>query len=180
MPDLFECLIDESPDMAWIVFDWNYRYKVCRGPLHERLGYHREKMEGRTLYEVLGADSWDLLEPLYERALHGESFVTEFQGTDWPDVTFWVHFAPVHIDGLVQYGMAIVKDATRERQIIERKAQLKNIEFIDKTRDLLHAAIISHIEAIEDKAPRHELMHSANKLNKIINSLEKQAHANTV
>jgi diguanylate cyclase (GGDEF)-like protein len=64
------------PDVSLLLFDANLRFVFCDGSSLRRRGYTPAQMEGRTVREVLGARA-EMLEPMYQRALAGETLAFE-------------------------------------------------------------------------------------------------------
>jgi hypothetical protein len=70
------------PDTSVAVFDRDLRYLLAVGPAVSDAGYDASAMPGRRMEDVLPADRWRALGPLYRGALAGRSASLEVKGHD--------------------------------------------------------------------------------------------------
>ncbi|HEY1479889.1 MAG TPA: EAL domain-containing protein [Gaiellales bacterium] len=116
------------PDVSLFIFGPDLRYRFCEGSSLRSLGFEPAEMEGMTLREVLG-DKADALEPMYRRALAGESleFETVSEGRRYS-----VRAAPTRGgNGEITGGSLLSLDVTErydsERAVRESTARLDRI-----------------------------------------------------
>jgi diguanylate cyclase (GGDEF)-like protein len=101
------------PDISLFLFDHDLRYLFCEGSSLRLNGFAPEEMEGLTLRDVLGAGA-DELEPMYRRALAGETL--EFE-TGRGERRYSVRAAPTRDDaGRIVGGSLLSIDVT-EREL---------------------------------------------------------------
>jgi PAS domain S-box-containing protein len=110
---LYRTVVENLPDTAVIMFDRNLRFVVADGPVMPRSGFSREKMLGRTLFEVLPPDRYDSLVPLYGRVLAGESLQSERESEgNYYDS----RFVPViDSNGQITHGLIVIEDVTARK-----------------------------------------------------------------
>ncbi|CAA9463341.1 MAG: hypothetical protein AVDCRST_MAG65-4, partial [uncultured Solirubrobacteraceae bacterium] len=65
------------PEAAVFVFDTEMELRHADGAALRRAGFVPAALIGRQVPEILGADEWASVEPLYRRALDGETFDTD-------------------------------------------------------------------------------------------------------
>ena len=137
---LYRTLIHNFPNGMVQLFDHNLRYLFTAGQDLASLGMSREQFEGKTLWEVMPPETATLLEPLYRRALEGESLSQELP---MGDRTYMVQAVPVRNDqehvfaGLVftqnmtarkHMEAALIKARDElESRVQERTAQLADV-----------------------------------------------------
>jgi PAS domain S-box-containing protein len=79
---LYRAIARHFPDGAIYIFDHDLRFRVADGDAAAMLGYHREGLEGHTIWEATDEQTWRILEQRYPRVLAGESlhFETPHKG----------------------------------------------------------------------------------------------------
>lgn len=160
--EILEKVLDSLPDLAIIVIDKNYRYKFARGPLNQRLGYTRERMEGKTMYEVLITDYWDLLEPFYERVFNDESFTSQFDG-EGDNADFFCRFLPIkNKENEIEYALVVAQDMIELNKEIYKKADKLKSDFSNRLTNALYKTTVNLIDNIQNDVPKSELLKSAN------------------
>ncbi len=101
---------------ALMLFDTDLRYRLVGGARLEAIGWTREQLEGRTIWEAFPAATAAQLEPSYRAALRGDqaSFDMPFE-----DRTYHVEVVPVRRgdDDVVVAGLSSTCDVTIERVI---------------------------------------------------------------
>lgn len=113
----YRTLTRNFPNGAVILFDRELRYTLADGTGLAAAGLSKEKVEGRTLWEVSPPEASVLLEPRYREALAGSASVFEVtrQGR-----THEIHVLPIRDDqGNVVAGMSVSQDITARKQAQE-------------------------------------------------------------
>jgi len=137
---LYRSIAQNFPDGAVYIFDRDLRFIVAEGQALEFIGYSREELEGKTIYD-LDEETQKLLEKRYNRVLAGETlqFETEYRGR-----FFLSTYKPVFNElGRVEEGFVIAHDIT-EHKVAE--------EALRKSQEELHNKL-NEIEAIYRSAP---------------------------
>lgn len=113
-------LIQNFPNGAVALFDHDLRYVLIEGKALQTLGFSKEGLQGKTLWEAWGEVSPETVrtaEPAYRAALRGESTTTE---RHFGDRTFLVQLVPVESEsGDVIAGMMVALDITDRKQAEE-------------------------------------------------------------
>lgn len=113
--DMYRALAKNLPNMAVLLFDHDLRYIIAEGQALEEMGYFRDNMEGKTIWEVLSLDRAEALIPYYHAALNGD-----IHSFDWNSNGryYEVQTLPIkHSDGEVIAGMFIIQDVTRHKVV---------------------------------------------------------------
>jgi len=111
---LYRTLVENFPNGIVTIFDSDYRYLVVGGTKFDELDISASDLEGSTLTEVFPPENAEMLKPLYDAALTGESNITEIT---FQDRYFRLHVLPVHDDdGDVVAGMTMSQDITDQKQ----------------------------------------------------------------
>ena len=136
---LYRTLASNIPNGAVALFDRELRYIVVDGAgVLDAAGGSKEFLVGKTIREVLPADTWQLLEPLYRAALEGRTASAE---VPFRRRIYFVHTLPIPGEnGGIPMGMVMALDITArklaeeevrrmnndlERRVAERTAQLE-------------------------------------------------------
>src|SRR4051812_22367421 len=98
------------PGMAVLVFDGDLRVRHAAGQALERHGWMPERMEGRTLAEVVAPQLLAEFEPHYRAALAGE--VVRFDHRSRDGSVYRNDIAPMLSEGEVVGGVLIARDVT--------------------------------------------------------------------
>ncbi|WP_276412952.1 PAS domain S-box protein [Haloarcula halobia] len=129
----YQTLVDRFPNGLVTLFDEDYRYQVVGGRGFDELERSVDDLEGRCLEEAFSSEAVDILKPLYQQALDGESNTVE---VTFQDRVFKSHVAPVRDDeGSVFAGMSLSQDITEQKQ---RERDLETAR--QRYRTLLKAA----------------------------------------
>jgi len=102
------------PNFAFLLFDHDLRYTVATGILLRRMGFSTDRLEGRTLREIISPEVADWLEPAYQAALTGAEIHLE---QEIAGIIVSVHCLPVRNEnGEITAGMVLAEDITDEKQ----------------------------------------------------------------
>ncbi len=139
---LFRLIARNLPGGAIAVVDRDLRYVAVDGPLLEKLGLTRERMEGRLVREALTEPPRSIVEARFSTAVGGETASHE---TDYPDHTVWSQYVPLrdeegHVVGAMNLALDITERKADRRTLEEREAELRLI--VDS-----QPALISYIDS---------------------------------
>jgi PAS domain S-box-containing protein len=110
----YRILAANLPDSAVLIFDHNLRYVLADGPELAATGYLKEKIEGRTLYEVVSSSFAEQVEGNIRAVLSGRRFSAELP---FRDRIYVCHYIPLIDDcGAVKYAMVLLHNVTAQRQ----------------------------------------------------------------
>lgn len=79
---LYRTLASNFPNGAVMLFDRELRYTLAEGTELAAVGFSKELMEGKTIWEIFPPEFCCAVEPNYRAALAGETVVTEFTYSD--------------------------------------------------------------------------------------------------
>jgi PAS domain S-box-containing protein len=136
----YRTLVQHFPNGAVLLFDHDLRYILAAGQALAPLGYSSQKLEGKTLSEVVPPEGRALLEPLYQAALAGQpqSYDLTVRGRHYATQVHPITGA----DGEIQGGMVVSQDITdrvRAGQALQRTAdRLTALHAIDRAILDLH------------------------------------------
>jgi PAS domain S-box-containing protein len=119
---LYRTIIENFPDGAIYVFDHDLRFRVADGQALKTLGYSRESLEGKTIWEINDEEISKILEQRYLKILAGEShhFETPLKGR-----IFSSSYVPIRDENKkVIAGMVVSQDITERRRIEKALQQL--------------------------------------------------------
>jgi two-component system sensor histidine kinase UhpB len=112
----YRILAENYPDSAVFLFDHDLRYMIVGGEALYKMGFSKQDMEGKTLFEVLPAKHTEGLEPLYRSALAGETVQSLRQ---YKEGYYDVIMKPVYDeDNNIICGMVVSTDIT-DKKIVE-------------------------------------------------------------
>ncbi len=121
---MYRTLARNLPNTAVMLFDHDLRYLIAEGPALATQGY--QGVEGKLMPEALPANVVKLVEPLYRRALAGETVQFEFPPQPYP-LVFDCTLLPLRNDaGTIYAGMLVVRDVTedhRKTQALQQYAE---------------------------------------------------------
>ena len=80
--DVLQSALASIPNVSVIVFDTEMRIRALHGTALQRHGYVHERMLGQRMRSVMPVPLWQRLEPLYARALAGETVTFEQASLD--------------------------------------------------------------------------------------------------
>jgi diguanylate cyclase (GGDEF)-like protein/PAS domain S-box-containing protein len=109
--------------LSIVFFDLGMRILAVHGGAVGRHGYDPERIVGRRAPDVLPAQAWEVLGPLYTRALTGETVTIEIPSHDGSAI-YETTFQPVRDnDGALIGGMATSRDVTGQRAVEAQLAE---------------------------------------------------------
>jgi PAS domain S-box-containing protein len=164
---LYRSIAQNFPEGAIYVFDHDLRFLVADGQALKTMGYTREGLEGKTIWEATDPETCRILEQRYPRVLSGESLHFETQLKGWVFSSSYVPVRDAH--GKIIAGMVVSQDITErkkaeqalhhlnetlERQVAERT------ELAEARAKQLQSLAVELIEAEEKERWRiSELLH---------------------
>jgi PAS domain S-box-containing protein len=110
----YRILAANLPDSAVLIFDHDLRYVLADGPELAATGYLKEKIEGRTLYEVVSSAFAEQVEGNIRAVLSGRRFSAELPFGDRIYVCYYIPLVDDH--GVVKYAMVLLHNVTAQRQ----------------------------------------------------------------
>ena len=122
----YRAIANNFPDGALCLFDFNLRFIISDGKGLKLLGLSKEKMEGKTIFEVFSPDVSERTEEYYINALKG---IPQNIETSISDKIFLNHYLPVKLsDSRIICGMLMIQDITKfknaETKLKQQTAQL--------------------------------------------------------
>lgn len=108
--------------LSILFFDQEMRIRAVHGGAVQRHGYDPDRLVGRRAPDVLPAQAWADLGPLYTRALLGESFTIERASHDGAHV-YETTFQPVRRGERIIGGMATSREVTAHRRAEAGRAE---------------------------------------------------------
>ena len=112
--DEYRAVVRSLPNGFAVLFDQDLRFRLADGDALEAFGLTGRAMEGRTVREVFEPEIAAELEPLYRRALGGESVGWDRRRGDR---IFRLRAGPVHdVSGRVFAGTVVCYEVTAERR----------------------------------------------------------------
>lgn len=138
---LFRLIARNLPGGAISVVDPELRYVAVDGPVLEKLGLSRDRMEGRLVGEALSEPPRSIVESRFRRAIDGEKASHE---TAYLGHTVWSQYVPLkdendRVVGAMNLALDITERKAARRELEEREAELQLI--IDS-----QPALISYID----------------------------------
>jgi PAS domain S-box-containing protein len=119
---LYRTLVDNFPNGAVVLFDHDLRYLLVGGLGLASLGLSKNKMEGKTLWEILPPEVCEIVAPLCRQALAGESVVGE---VPYSDRLYMTHHIPVRDEqGKVIAGIIMTQDITEQKKAEQERDRL--------------------------------------------------------
>jgi PAS domain S-box-containing protein len=110
----YRILAANLPDSAVLIFDHDLRYVLADGPEIAATGYVKEKVEGRTLYEVVPSAFAEQVEGSIRAVLSGQRFSAELPFGDRIYAYYYIPLVDDH--GMVKYAMVLARNVTAQRQ----------------------------------------------------------------
>jgi PAS domain S-box-containing protein len=126
---LYRTLASNLPASAVFLFDRDLRYELCEGQAIASMGFTKDTLEGKTIWEALPPETCAKVEPLYRATLAGQEIVTEMICGSH---TYTVHIIPVHNEQQeIVAGMVLLQNIDERKQSEETvQRQLGEIEAI--------------------------------------------------
>jgi PAS domain S-box-containing protein len=178
---LYRTLASNFPNGAVMLFDRDLRYTIADGASLSAHGMSRDRVEGRTLYEVLPHERAVVLEPLYRAALDGISNIIELASGDR---IYQTHFLPVKNEqDEIFAGLVVSQDITElkraQQALVEERAQLAR-RVAKRTADLSAAnAELARAARLKDEflaSMSHELRTPLNAILGLSEALQEQVY----
>ena len=124
---LYRQIARNVPNSAIMIFDKNLRYVLAEGSLIGIISPPKEKLEGKTIYEVTDSAIIRDREERYKSVLEGHSQLEQF---DENDRSLLTNALPIKDDmGNIIYGMVIILDITdlkhAQKELEEKASNLK-------------------------------------------------------
>ena len=111
----YRTLVDHLPDTAVAIYDREFRNTYIGGSMCDQLGWHSERIRGRTLDEVLGPDEAESWKARFRAALAG--IPNEMSYTSSTGVELQIKIVPVHDeDGEAVGVMTVSHDVSESRR----------------------------------------------------------------
>jgi PAS domain S-box-containing protein len=134
---LYRAIAENFPGGAIYIFDRDLRYRVADGEAMKTLGYSREALEGKTIWEATDKETCHLLEQRYPRVLAGESlhFETLLKGR-----VFSSSYVPIRNEqGHIFAGMVVSHDITEQKLAMESLRQ--RAEEVERLLEVVPVAV---------------------------------------
>ncbi|MGQ9907842.1 MAG: GAF domain-containing protein [Candidatus Flexifilum sp.] len=150
------------PDGALALFDRDLRYILVDGTALNEVGFNKEMMEGRTLYEVFPPEMVSVSEEPYRRVIAGESFVFE---TGFAGNTYQTTAVPIRDEaGEVVYGLMLTQNITErkraEADLNKRAVELQTVAEIARAASTERDIDRLLQEVVELTKDRFDLYHA--------------------
>src|SRR5207245_8091827 len=155
---LYRTVASNIPSGAVGLFDRELRYVVLDGAgVLDAAGVSKEALVGKTIGEVLPADTWALLEPLCRSALEGRTANGEVPSRGR---TYFIHTLPIPGEnGEVSMGMVMALDITARKpaeevvrgmhEDLERRVAERTAELEDAYHHL--QALSAHLQSVRER-----------------------------
>lgn len=121
----YRMLAGNIPETDMYLFDRNLKFIIAEGSEMKKFNLGKDDFEGRTIYEVLDAETRNILVPLYESAINGKEMSTEYQykGND-----YLISLLPLkNSEGETYAGMAIAQNITKDKQVSDNLKKAKEL-----------------------------------------------------
>jgi PAS domain S-box-containing protein len=134
---LYRAIAENFPEGAIYIFDQDLRFRVADGKAIQSLGYSKESLEGKTIWEATDAETCRYLEQRYPRVLEGESlhFETQLKGR-----IFSSSYVPIRDDhGNITAGMVVSHDITERKRVEEalRESEARYRELVQNANSAI-------------------------------------------
>jgi PAS domain S-box-containing protein len=134
---LYRAIAENFPEGAIYIFDHDLRFRVADGKALKTLGYRKEELEGKTIWEATDVETCRYLEQRYPRVLAGESlhFETQLKGR-----IFSSSYVPIRDDhGNITAGMVVSHDITERKRVEEalRESEARYRELVQNANSAI-------------------------------------------
>lgn len=134
--NLYRTLARNFPKGAVFLFDLDLRYTLAEGAGMAAMGLESESFEGKTIWEALTPEIYEMLEPIYRQALAGNP--TSFEAP-LSDRIYLVQVLPVaYSNGEIYAGMSVMQDISERKRT---EAQLWRNAFYEPLTGLPNRAL---------------------------------------
>ncbi|MBI3363585.1 MAG: PAS domain S-box protein [Ignavibacteriae bacterium] len=118
---LYRTIAENFPNGAIVLFDHDLRYFLAEGRELEEVGLRKERMIGKTIWEVFPAETCQFIESDYRKALAGKSVVSE---VPYQNRIYQVHHLPIKDEqGNVVAGMVMTQNITDRSRAEEKEKE---------------------------------------------------------
>ncbi len=115
--ELFRLMLDNMPNSSVTMFDLDMRYTLAGGPFLQSLGMTPDQIIGKRPQDILSPEALAFIEPIFRRALNGESFNYD---RSTPEYDYEAHITPLrNADDRIIGGMILSHDTTRIRRSVD-------------------------------------------------------------
>ena len=132
----YRTLARNIPNSVVYMFDPDLRYILAEGSIlsREQIGFSKQDLEGRTIWEVLPEDQVAELLPIYLKALEGQETIFE---KVYENHSFLTHVLPAKDEkGEIYAGLILTQDITDRKQVEEHlQTVIRNAPVILYTYD---------------------------------------------
>ncbi len=111
--ELYRTLARNLPRSAVLLYDHDLRYLLAEGTALPQIGYSKEIIEGKTLYDMVPPEQIKESERLYRAALAGNEQMIEYaiNGEDYR-----VYYVPIRNEiGIIVAGMSLIQNVSAEK-----------------------------------------------------------------
>ncbi len=175
--ELYRTITNNFPRGAVFLFDRDLRYFLAAGTDLASIGFSREGLEGKTIWESFSAETCDGIEPIYRAALAGLTQTVEFP---YEGKIYSLYSCPViNEQGETLAGMLISQDITLEKQAKEILINARNILEIEvkrQTQELIDTNLNLQSEIAERLAAELQLRQLTTNLQRSNQELEQFAY----
>lgn len=159
------------------MFDQDLRYFLAAGTDLASIGFSREGLEGKTIWEALPAETCEGVEPIYRAAIEGKTQTVEFP---YEGKIYSLYSCPViNEQGEILAGMLISQDITIEKraaEILINARDLLEIEVKKQTQELIDTNLNLQLEIDERLAAEGQLQQLTIDLQRSNQELEQFAY----
>lgn len=123
---IYQTIASNIPNSAIFILDKNENFQLIEGDILEKLGYSKSLIH-RNVKDVMPANRYEVVGPLYKRMLNGEAFSMQRRVNGYD---LFIQLVPLfNSDGIVEQGMVISVDITEikkaENEIRELNSKLE-------------------------------------------------------
>jgi PAS domain S-box-containing protein len=121
----YRLLVENFPKSTIVLYDHDLRFSLVDGPEVTEVGFSKEMLEGKTLYETLPPEYVQIFEPNMRIALAGQLHETELA---WKDEKYYRHsYVPLKDDkGKTIMAMILAQNVTEQRHTLEQLQASQN------------------------------------------------------